>query len=109
MAEDLAVSSQFGGYRIDGMLARGGMGVLYRATEIASDRAVALKLIAPEFSEDDYFRRRFEREARLAAQVDHPNVVPIYEAGECDGQLFLSMQLVEGIDLGAALAVDGPL
>jgi serine/threonine protein kinase len=108
MVEDLAISSEFGGYRIDGMIARGGMGVLYRATQIATDRQVALKLIAPEFCEDDYFRRRFEREARLAARVQHPNVIPIFETGECDGQLFLSMQLIDGIDLGASLAVDGP-
>ena len=75
------------------------MGVVYRATDLSLERPVALKLIAPELAEDERFRERFLREPRLAASLDHPNVVPIYEAGEHDGQLYLAMRYVEGSDL----------
>ena len=83
------------GYRIEGPAGRGGMGVVLRATQIGLDRPVALKLIAPELAEDESFRQRFVRESRLAASIDHPNVIPVYEAGEDDGQLFLAMRWVE--------------
>jgi non-specific serine/threonine protein kinase len=72
---------------------------VYRARDERLGRWVALKLIAPEIARDETFRARFERECRLAATVDHPNVIPIYEAGEADGQLFLAMRLVEGTNL----------
>jgi len=75
------------------------MGVVYRASDASLDRPVALKLVAPELAADEDFRKRFRREAQLAAAIDHPNVVPVYEAGEFEGQLFLAMRLVEGIDL----------
>ena len=89
----------FGGYRVESFVARGGMGVVYRATQLALDRIVALKVVAPEFADDAEFRERFGREARLAASLDHPNILPIYEAGEIDGQLFISMRFVQGTDL----------
>ncbi len=104
----LSPGSVFGGYRVDAFVARGGMGVVYRATQLALDRTVALKVVAPEIADDPAFRERFEREARLAASLNHPNVLPIYEAGEIDGQLFLSMRFVEGTDLGSLIA-QGPL
>jgi ABC-type branched-subunit amino acid transport system substrate-binding protein/DNA-binding beta-propeller fold protein YncE len=85
------------------------MGVVYRATDLALDRPVALKLVAPELAEDDRFRRRFAEEPRLAAALDHPHVVPIYEAGEHEGQLFLAMRYVEGSDLKTVLEREGRL
>jgi ABC-type branched-subunit amino acid transport system substrate-binding protein/DNA-binding beta-propeller fold protein YncE len=93
----------FAGYRVEGLVGRGGMGVVYRATDLSLDRPVALKLVAPELAEDERFRERFLREPRLAAALDHPHVIPIYEAGEHDGQLFLAMRFVEGSDLGTIL------
>ena len=77
----------FAGYRIESLVGRGGMGVVYRATDLSLERPVAVKMIAPELAEDEHFRTRFLREPRLAASLDHPNVIPIYEAGEHEGQL----------------------
>jgi predicted Ser/Thr protein kinase len=79
------------------------MGVVYRATQLTLDRMVGLKVITPAFAEDDEFRERFKRESRLAASIEHPNVIPVYEAGEHDGVLFLAMRFVEGTDLGSLL------
>jgi YVTN family beta-propeller protein len=99
----------FAGYRVDSLVGRGGMGVVYRATDLSLGRSVALKLIAPELAEDERFRARFLREPRLAASLDHPNVIPIYEAGEHDGQLYVAMRFVEGSDLKRVLERDGKL
>jgi ABC-type branched-subunit amino acid transport system substrate-binding protein/tRNA A-37 threonylcarbamoyl transferase component Bud32/DNA-binding beta-propeller fold protein YncE len=99
----------FAGYRVESLVARGGMGVVYRATDLSLGRQVALKLIAPELAEDARFRTRFLKESRLAASLDHPNVVPIYEAREADGQLYLAMRYVEGSDLKAVLRRHGRL
>jgi hypothetical protein len=101
--------SIFAGYRIEALVGRGGMGVVYRATDLSLERPVALKLIAPELAQDERFRSRFLREPRLAASLDHPNVIPIYEAGEHDGQLYLAMRFVEGSDLRTLLDNDGKL
>ena len=92
----LAPDTAFAGYRVDALVGRGGMGVVYRATDLSLERPVALKLVAPELAEDERFRARFLREPRLAASLDHPNVIPIYEAGEHDGQLYLAMRFVDG-------------
>jgi serine/threonine protein kinase len=73
-----------GGFRVDSLIARGGMGVVYRATDLRLQRPVALKLLAPELVADSTFRDRFLRESQLAAAIDHPNIIPIYEAGEAD-------------------------
>jgi serine/threonine-protein kinase len=97
------------GYRIETVAGRGGMGVVYRARQLALDRLVALKLIAPELSDDESFRARFARESRIAASLDHPNVIPVYEAGEDGGRLFIAMRFVDGTDLGRMLAEDGAL
>jgi len=102
------IGTQFAGYRIEGVVGRGGMGVVYRATELALDRPVALKLIAPEFAGDDSFRERFLRESRLAASIDHPGILPVYAAGEADGELFLATRFVTGTDL-RSLIDEGPL
>jgi hypothetical protein len=102
------VGTQFAGYRIEGVVGRGGMGVVYRATELALDRPVALKLIAPELAGDDSFRERFLRESRLAASIDHAGILPVYAAGEADGELYLANRFVPGTDL-RSLIDDGPL
>jgi predicted ATPase/predicted Ser/Thr protein kinase len=96
------------GYRVERMLGRGGMGVVYRARQLSLGRAVALKLLAPELASDEGFRARFRREAQLLASLEHPHVLPLYEAGEEEGLLFLAMRYVEGDDLGVLL-VPGPL
>src|SRR5439155_11911209 len=80
------------------------MGVVYRATQITLDRPVALKLIAPQLAEDPAVRERFLRESRLAAAIDHPNVIPVYEADAADGVLFIAMRYVEGTDLRKLVA-----
>jgi CHASE2 domain-containing sensor protein/predicted Ser/Thr protein kinase len=97
------------GYRIEEVLGRGGMGVVYRATQLTLQRAVAVKLIAAERSGDPVFRARFTSESRIAASIEHANVIPVYEAGEDDGLLFIAMRLVDGFDLGQLLARTGPL
>ncbi|MEX2196224.1 MAG: protein kinase [Thermoleophilaceae bacterium] len=107
MSDDPRIGSQLAGYRIERLLGRGGMGVVYLAEQLALGRSVALKLIAPDLAQDEGFRERFQRESRLAASIDHPNVIPVHEAGEADGQLFISMRFVEGIDLRELIAGGG--
>ena len=107
MSVGLRPGSIFAGYRIESVVGRGGMGVVYRATDLSLDRPVALKLIAPELADDPRFRQRFLEEPRLAASLDHPNVIPIYEAGERDGQLYLAMRYVPGSDLRTLLEREG--
>src|SRR6266511_1174911 len=101
--------TQLGGYRIDGVVGRGGMGVVYRATEVALDSPVALKLISPELAHEEGFRERFLRESRLAAALDHPGILPVYAAGEADGKLYLATRFVDGIDLRELVERAGPL
>ena len=106
---DLALGDEVAGYRIDARIARGGMGVVYRATHLGLDRPVALKVIARELAGDASFRDRFLRESRLAARLDHPAVVPVYDSREVDGELIVAMRLVEGGDLRALIEREGPL
>src|SRR5262245_11834813 len=79
------------------------MGVVYRAWHLGLERPVALKVISPDLASQDEFRARFQRESRLAALLDHPHVLPLYEAGEHDGVLFIAMRWVDGTDLGKLL------
>jgi non-specific serine/threonine protein kinase len=102
-AAELAPGSVLAGFRIEALAGRGGMGVVYRATQLSLKRAVALKLISPELAAEERFRERFLREAQLAASLDHPHVLPVYEAGEEAGTLFLAMRLVEGASLADVL------
>jgi len=106
---DLAVGSMFAGYRIESVAGRGGMGIVYRATDMALERVVALKFIAPELASAPGFRERFTTESRTAASLDHPNVIPIFHAGEHDGVVFLVMRYVEGEDLRSELQREGRL
>src|SRR5919204_5057426 len=100
---DPAVGTEVAGYRIVAPLGRGGMGVVYLAEEVGLGRPVALKLLPPALAGDAAFRRRFLREMRVAAAIDHPNIVPIYRAGEEGGQLFIAMRYVDASDLRRVL------
>ena len=101
--------TEIAGFRLEGLLGRGGMGAVYHARDLRLGRSVALKLLAPDLAENEKFRARFLRESQLAASLDHPNVIPIYAAGEADGQLYLAMRYVHGVDLRELLAREGPL
>jgi len=85
------------------------MGAVYRAEDVRLGRKVALKLLVPELAESERFRERFFRESQVAASLDHPHIVPIYAAGEADGQLYLAMRYVEGFDLRQLIAREAPL
>ncbi|HEX8050981.1 MAG TPA: serine/threonine-protein kinase, partial [Solirubrobacterales bacterium] len=106
---DFSVGSEVAGYRIEGLLARGGMGVVYRATHLGLERQVALKVIARELVDREGFRERFLRESRLAARLDHPAVVPVYDSREVDGELIVAMRLVKDGDLRRLIDREGSL
>ena len=109
MGTDRVAGSQVAGYTIESVLGRGGMGVVYVARQRSPDRPVALKLINPDLADENPFRERFLREATAAAAIDHPHILPVYDAGESDGVLFIAMRLVDGEDLRATLRGPGPL
>ena len=104
---DLEAGSVIAGYRIDELISRGGMGVVYRATNVALNRIYALKVLAPELAEDPSFRERFKREMRIAASLHHPNVVGIHYAGDHEGLLFFVMDYIIGTDLRELLIKTG--
>jgi hypothetical protein len=106
---DPRIGTDLGGYHIETMIGRGGMGVVYRAEDLRLGRKVALKLLAPELAANEGFRERFESESRLAAAIDHPHIIPLYEAGDAEGLVFIVMRFVDGIDLKALLEREGPL
>ena len=106
---DLQPGAHLAGHRIIAVAGRGGMGVVYRALQLDLDRTVALKVIAPSLAGDQTFRDRFVRESRTAAAIDHPNVIPIYSAGEADGVLYLAMRFVDGPDLRRTVRANGRL
>ena len=97
------------GYRLDEQIGRGGMAVVYRAYDLQLDRQVALKVLDPVLAEDAEFRQRFIRESRSAAAVDHPNIIPVFAAGEADGVLFIAMRYVSGPDVRTLIDSGGPL
>lgn len=103
------VGRQIASYRIEREIGRGGMAVVYQALDLRLDRTVALKLLAPELARNDTFRRRFTHESRVAAAIDHPHIVPVFEAGETDGVLYIAMRYVAGSDLRHLLDREGPL
>jgi serine/threonine protein kinase/CheY-like chemotaxis protein len=106
---DPHLGREIAGYRVEERIGRGGMGVVYRAEHLRLGRRAAIKIIAPELAGSDGFRERFEREARIAASLQHPNVVAVYDAGELEGLLWIAMQYVEGADLSAILRTEGRL
>lgn len=105
----LPIGEMFAGYRIEEIVARGGMGVIYRATESRPERTVALKVVAPEYAADVDFRARFLRESQIAASIEHPHVVPVLRVGEEDGLLFIAMRFIRGSDLAGVLSAEGRL
>ena len=109
MSSTLTRDPRIPGYAIESELGRGGMGVVYRARDLGLERLVALKTLSGETADDPRFRRRFVRESRAAASLEHPNVVPIYDATEHDGELYIVMRLIAGGDLQRRLANEGPL
>ena len=93
----------FGRYRLIELLGRGGMGEVWRAYDTAIDRVVALKMLLPHYAQDPDFEKRFRREARAAARLDNPHVVSIHDVGEIDGRLYVTMRLINGVDLQTML------
>jgi serine/threonine protein kinase, bacterial len=101
-------AEQFGPYRLDGLIGRGGMGEVHRAFDLARQRVVAVKRMPAHLGADATFRERFQHEALIAARMRNPHVIPIHDYGQIDGQLFIDMRLVDGTDLGSRLKRDGP-
>ncbi|MBT2466672.1 serine/threonine protein kinase [Streptomyces sp. ISL-66] len=97
------------GYVVEDEIGRGGMAVVYRAHDVRLDRTVALKLLAPTLARNDTFRQRFAHESKVAAAIDHPHIVPVFEAGETDGLLYIAMRYVAGEDLRAVMDRTGPM
>jgi serine/threonine protein kinase len=109
MPAALEVGQRLGPYRIEARLGQGGMGMVFRALHDGDGRTVALKVLRDELGADDTFRRRLAHEARAAAEVDHPNLAPVLEAGEADGRVYLAIRYVDGRSLAGRLRADGPL
>jgi predicted ATPase len=105
----LAAGSWLAGYTIEEEIGRGAMGWVYRATHERLGRAAAVKVLPPRLASDDTFRERFIRESQLIAAIEHPNIIPIYDAGESSGVLYIAMRLVDGTDLGRMIEHEGPL
>ena len=105
----LAPGSTFAGYEVESVVGAGGIGILYRARQLRLDRQVALKLVEPDVARDPVIRERLRREARMVAALDHPNVVPLYEAGEEGGTVYVVTRWVEGAELGTLIVERGPL
>ena len=105
----LAAGSRVAGYLLEEEIGAGGMALVFRARDERLGRLVALKLLTPGLAADEEFRRRFLRECRAAAAVDDPHIIPVYEAGEADGVLFIAMRLVSGGDVRGLLRREGPL
>src|ERR1022692_147184 len=108
-AAGFAVGSQIAGYVLEEQIGEGGMASVFRAHDQRLDRAVALKILAPGLVTDEAYRQRFIRESRTAAAVDDPHIIPVFEAGEAAGVLFIAMRFVRGGDVRSLLRRDGPL
>jgi serine/threonine protein kinase len=105
----LQAGSSIAGYVVEDVVGRGGMGTLYKARQLRLDRPVALKVVGADIARDPLVRERLRREARTVAALDHPNVVPLYEAGEADGTVFIATRWVEGTPLADLIRRDYPL
>ena len=108
-AHDPRIGTELAGYRIEAFVGAGGMGVVYRAADPRLERSVALKLLPASYADDPSYRRRFLDESRRAAAIEHPHIVPVHEAGEAAGVLYIAMRYVEGADLAGLLELRGPL
>jgi serine/threonine protein kinase len=109
MTTGIGIGSTMGGYTLEAVLGRGGMSVVYIAEDSKLARRVALKIMSEELSENEAFRTRFIREAKMAANLEHPSIVPVYDAGEADGVLFLAMRVIRGTDLRRVITEGGPM
>jgi serine/threonine protein kinase len=109
MTTGIGIGSAMGGYTLEAVLGRGGMSVVYIAEDSKLGRRVALKIMSEELSENEAFRTRFIREAKMAANLEHPSIVPVYDAGEVDGVLFLAMRVIRGTDLRRVITEGGPM
>jgi serine/threonine protein kinase len=109
MGAILEVGQRLGPYRIEARLGEGGMGIVFRATHVGESRTVALKVLRDELNQDEAYRRRLAREARAAAEVDHPNLARVLEVGEADGRFYLAVCYVDGRSLAERLRAEGPL
>ncbi len=109
MSEDTGIGTEIAGYRIESRIGRGGMSTVYLAEQVRLHRKVALKILDPELAADPEFRDRFERESELAASLEHPSIVPVYDAGQSGGVAWIAMRYVEGQDLGTLLETEGAL
>jgi serine/threonine protein kinase len=105
----LSPGTSFAGYEVENVVGSGGIGILYRARQLRLDRPVALKLVEPEVAADPVIRERLRRETRTVAALDHPNIVPLYEAGEEDGTVYIVTRWVEGTELGEVIRRESPL
>jgi YVTN family beta-propeller protein len=109
VSEDVRIGTELLGYRFEELVGRGGMGVVYRATDLRLERQVALKLLAPRLARDERFRRRFLAESQVATSLEHPHILPVYDAGEANGLLYIAMRYVEESDLKRLLRNEAPL
>src|ERR1041385_6582776 len=109
MASPTRIGTEVAGFRIESVLGRGGMSVVYVAEQVRLGRKGALKFLTTELAWDETFRERFVRESHIAAAIDHPNIIPIYDAGEEDGLLYIAMRFVQGPDLKEILKRDEQL
>ena len=105
----LSPGASFAGYEVESVVGSGGVGILYRARQVRLDRPVALKLVEPQVAADPVIRERLRRETRTVASLDHPNIAPLYEAGEEEGTVFIATRWVEGIELGELIRREGTL
>src|SRR3954454_22312804 len=108
-AMNTRVGTQIGGYKIESVIGRGGMSVIYLAEQVRLGRKVALKLLAPELATDERYRERFAAESRLASTINHPNIIPLYDAGEDQGYLYIAMRYIDGPSLRQLLQRDEAL
>src|SRR5919204_3096370 len=109
MGSILPIGGEFAGYRVDALIGQGGMSEVYRAENPRLERKVAIKILSAELAENQLFRERFIRESRMAASLDHPHVLPIYDAGEANGLPYIVMRYIEGSDLKELVEREGRL
>jgi len=106
---ETAPGRRIAGYEVESEIGRGGMAIVYRARDVNLGRTVALKILAPQLAQDESFRQRFIHESRSAAAVDHPHIIPVFEAGESDGALFIAMRYVPTGDVRSLIESEGAL
>ena len=109
VSEEVGIGTELLGYRVEELVGRGGMSVVYRATDLRLKRQVALKLLSPDLARDEGFRRRFLAESEIAASLEHPHILPVHSAGEAKERLYIAMRYVEEGDLKRLLRREAPL